>query len=92
MNLDKFLRLLGFSFLICKKDNFGQMISSVLPGSKASNSNSDMNGAKSQLYHWPSLSPDGCDVTRVQGAKRTSWVVSCSKDDRGMENEGPGLE
>lgn len=68
------------------------MISSVLPGSKASNSNSDMKGAKSQLYHWPRLSPDNCNVTRMQGAKGTSWVASCSSDDCGMENEGPGLE
>ena len=75
-----------------KKDNFEQMISSVLPGSKASNSNSDMKGAKSQLYHWPRLSPDNCNVTRMQGAKGTSWVASCSSDDCGMENEGPGLE
>lgn len=66
------------------------MISSVLPGSKASNSNSDMKGAKSQLYHWPRLSLD--NSTRMQGAKRTSWVASCSNDDCGMENEGPGLE
>lgn len=68
------------------------MISNVLPGYKASNSNSDMKGAKSQLYHWPRLSPDSCNVTRMQGARRTSRVVSCSKDDRGMQNEGPGLE
>lgn len=68
------------------------MISNVLLGSKASNSNSDMKGAKSQLYHWPRLSPDSCNVTRMQGARRTSWVASCSKDDGGMQNEGPGLE
>lgn len=73
-----------------KKTTLDEWFPNVLPGSKASNSN--MKGAKSQLYHWPRLSPDSCNVTRMQGARRTSWVVSCSKDDRGMQNEGPGLE